>query len=95
MSDPPKVTVTDDAYQITLFRKGKEETFSFSRGTIIVSRTDDDFPVGGELDEEGYLYFIQCFESQEKHSFVYVTPDEADVIVQLIFEQSGENVGDY
>jgi hypothetical protein len=95
MSNPPKVTVTDDAYHITLFRNGKEEKFSFFGATLRVSRTDDDFPVGGELDEDGYLYFIQAFYDDGTSTEIYVNPDEADVIVELIYEQTGEEVGDY
>ena len=100
----PKVLVTKDAhqttlyrnnYQITLFRNGKEETFKFIGAEFYVNRTDDDFPVAGDVDEDGYLYFMQAFYPDGTSTEVYVEPEEADIIVDLVYEQTGKNVGDY
>jgi len=91
----PKVLVTEDAYHITLSRNGCEKTFSFFGAALIVTRTDDEFPVEGDLDEEGYLYFIQAFYIDGTSTEIYVDPEEADQIVNLILDQTGENVGDY
>ena len=91
----PKVLVTKDAYHITLFRNGEEKTFSFFGAALIVTRTDDDFPVVGDVDEDGSLYFIQAFYPDGTSTEVYVDSEEADQIVDLILEQTGENVGDY
>jgi hypothetical protein len=100
----PKVLVTKDAnqttlyrnnYQITLFRNEKEETFSFIGAELIVTRTDDDFPVVGDVDEYGYLYFMQAFYQDGTTTEVYVDPEEADIIVALVRKQTGKNVGGY
>jgi hypothetical protein len=81
-------------YKITLFRGGGKEFHCFKQ-EVLVRRTDEDFPVEGEPDEDGYLYFIQGVDAEGVQNYVYVTPGEADLIVADIFTETGKEVGDY
>lgn len=92
--DTPTVSFDRAAtYNITLFRNGGKEFHKFK--TVFVRRTDDDFPVEGEPDEDGYLYFIQGIDAEGHHNYVYVTPEEADLIVAEVFTETGNQVGYY
>jgi hypothetical protein len=93
MNTPTVSFDTKSGYQITLFRNGEKELHNFK--DVFVRNTDEDFPVPGEPDEDGYLYFIHGIDAKGANHYVYVTPEEADLIVADIFDQTGEEVGDY
>ena len=90
----PRLIIGDSQLDIILFRGSREEHHNLYNYIIRVCRTDDDFPVDGELDEYGYMYYISATDGA-KHLYVYLTPDEADIIVDTIYEQTGVNVCDY
>jgi hypothetical protein len=94
----PKVNVKGDSHtEIILFREGAEKTHTFLNYVILIRRTDNDYPVDGETDEDGYIYFIQAFpmNKDEKILYIYLNSDEADVITELMLELTGENLRDY
>ena len=90
----PRLVISDSQLDIILFRGSKEEYYELYGYTILVCRTDDDFPVDGELDEDGYMYYIFATDCA-KHQYIYLTPDEADIIIDTIYEQTGKQVCDY
>ena len=90
----PRLVINDSQLDIILFRGSKEEHYELYNYTIFVCRTDNDFPVDGELDEDGYMYYIFATDGP-RNMYIYVTPDEADIIVDIIYEQTGKQVGDY
>jgi hypothetical protein len=90
----PRLVISDSQLDIILFRGSREEHHNLYNYVILVCRTDDDFPVDGELDEDGYMYYIFASGSPEDQ-YIYLTPDEADIIVDTIYEQTGVNVCDY
>lgn len=94
----PKVVIKGDTHtEIVLFREGAEKTYVFMEHIILIRRTDDDYPVDGETDEDGYIYFIQAIpiNNYKKTVYVYINSDEADIITEIILEETGENVCDY
>jgi hypothetical protein len=97
MSAPKVIVKSTLNTEIILFREGAEKTYAFMNHVILVRRTDDDYPVDGETDEDGYIYFIQAIpiNNYEKTMYVYINSDEADIITEIILEETGENVCDY
>ena len=89
----PKVLVNNHNYHITLFRDGAEKMFSFFGVTLLIGRTDD---VDTEaLGDDGYLYFLQAFHSDGTSTEIDIDSEEAHDLVDLIFEQTGEDISDY
>ena len=90
----PKVIVNKNAYHVTLFRDGAEKMFSFFGATLMVGRTDD-VDTEALLGDDGYCYFLQAFYPDGTSKEIDINSEEAQDLVDLIFEQTGENISDY
>jgi hypothetical protein len=76
--------VNDDLIQITLDRT--KEIFDFDN-TFLITRTDDHDAKAGEYPcENGYYYFL-CG--------VYLHPEEAEDMIDKLFEITGKHFCDY
>ena len=95
MSDP-KVVLTNNLYEITLVRRGRAVTHFFLQEDFRVMRTDDVDADDFNVDDEGYSYYIFARENfQSQHLSLVIQPDEADSILDQIFELTGKYACDY
>jgi hypothetical protein len=79
----PIVRVEQD-YHITL-----TETLVFPINDFLIMRTDEAEDQDNQ-DEDGYCYFIFS-----NGTYLSITPEDAQSIVQQIFDYTGEYVCDY
>jgi len=90
----PKVIFDNHNYHITLFRDGAEKMFSFFGATLLVGRTDD-VDTEALLGDDGYLYFLQAFHPDGTATEIEIDSEEAHDLIELIFEQTGQDISDY
>jgi len=90
----PQVIVDKNAYHVTLFRHGAEKMFSFFGATLLVGRTDD-VDTEALLGDDGYVYFLQAFHPDGTSTTIDIDSEEAQDLVELVFEQTGEDISDY
>ncbi len=92
----PKVLLTNELYEITLVRRGKEVTHFFIQEDFLITRTDDVDADDFNIDEQGYTYYIFAREGfQSQHISVSIQPSEAESILEQIYEFTGSYASDY
>jgi hypothetical protein len=91
----PKVLIGTDVCHITLYRNNINKTLIFLNPNILIIRTTDDRDEEGYPDENGYYYFISATPLGSSHSYIYLDAEEAQSIVEQIFEITGQNVCDF
>jgi len=92
----PKVLLTNNLYEITLVRRGKEVTYFFLQEDFLVRRTDDVDADDFNIDENGYTYYVFARENfQSQHMSISLQPYEAESILDQIFDLTGKYACDY
>jgi hypothetical protein len=92
----PKVLLTNELYEITLTRDGKDLIHFFLQDDFLLMRTDDVDTDDFNIDDQGYSYFIFAREGfQSQHVSISLQPSEAESILDQIYEITGSYACDY